>query len=643
MASLREQRIQQAMNALQAEGYTPTQAAAVVGNWLAESGLNPTASFGDNNPPTGENLTVGDVIAANPGKDYGIAQYTGQRRKDFISFLKTLPTGIDAYGASLLGALNELDKKGYGKEFKSKKDLEAAVDYGFRKYETPGVVIDGTKAAQDREFSRRYALAKLALSTDPLQETPFKPSYFTFAPDQTPNEAGVAAARMKMTPAVPARESAGMSFTPPLPGAMPDVAGPLTPGYNFSNLFGMGLPDPLAGAQNLFSPVKDYERQPMPQVSPDSMRQFLQDTPPNPGLREIPAAPRATPPWSWPQAQTYDPLSSIGTMLPSAPPASGIPDYGPDWGTPGPGLPAVSTPDYTTGSDGTFQTTAPSTMAPKTTTADPVGAPAASVVPQFTKMVPSYAAVAAAVAAADEKAAKDAASEMDRETARAKALSGLPQDTATASLALPAKPPAAAPPAKPVQKPRLPPLPPPQVVRTVPQPKEAPKDPGTALKDQFGTPQQFMGSGVSAQDFAKGVAAVAAINGNDKAKAYAGQLTSERPGISGVAFDALQNEFAKATSQPQTKGLLGAFGLGVPSQPAIGASNSPSPTQGMYVQGPNGAPTWANYSTDQQNALNNSSGFWGGVQNFFGFGPGANNGWGPSGSMGFGPGTSDLY
>lgn len=328
------------------------------------------------------------------------------------------------------------------------------------------------------------------------------------------------------------------------------------------------------------------------------------------------------------------------------------------------GLSVPAQPDFTLGSTGAFQTTAPTDYAaPRTTTADTgatlagqaIGTAREPTAPfgfginapmDFSKAKMNPLAVTAAVAAADEEAAKNKAlaEAYTPPSPRDDMYSVAPApETPAIAAAKRALPPA------PIQKPRLPALPAPVTVRSVPQPRPA-LSPSEALSAAIGTPSQFMGSGVTPSDFAKGIAAAALINKSDDAKTYAGLLGETKSGLSGVAFDALSNEMAKATGQPQTKGLFGslfgdvsqAFGFGTPSTPGIGVSNSPSRT-GMYVQGLGGTPVWANYTPEQQRATENSAGLWSGVQNLFGFGAGANNGWGPSGSMGYGAGTSGLW
>lgn len=608
MATSVENRIAQAMSALQARGYTPEQAAGVVGNWIAESNMSPMVV--QNKPGTyDDDGTTQDVLSNMPGPNIGYSypQFTSpDRQKAFQKFVESLPKDISAEGVALLGALNELDTQGYEAGFKSKPDLLSATRYGFANYERPKSSQDKFSAEFAAELDRRREAAEKALGY--ATDAPFSPSYHTFSPDQNPNEAGVAAARMAMAAPAPAPGSisAGMSFTPPLPGAMPDVAGPLTPGYNFSPGFSsMG-----------FNP------------------QFAQPvTPQNPPAATQPTFANTSPPgWG---SIAGNAIRDFASPTFSDSRASREPDGwntpSPGLGnTPGPGMPAVSTPDYTTGSNGTFQSAPPSTMsAPGPTGATLAGDAISAARPvagpltpgyAFSSMKPKASAIAAAVADADAKAAAEAKAEMDRETARAKALSGLPQDDLTTATPVDAP----APKAPQVQKvmPRIAPRP----VVQPPHPPSTPMtqkalnayglgdSPGSQLAAQIGTPNQFMGSGTSPQNFAKALTAISAITGNNLANVYASQLSSERPGISGVAFDALQNQYAKATNQPQTKGLLSgllgdigqAFGYGTSG--AYGTASNPLSDGYMAGYGLGDAPSGGGFFS----GLTNTLGGWGG-------------------------------
>jgi len=362
-----------------------------------------------------------------------------------------------------------------------------------------------------------------------------------------------------------------------------------------------------------------------------------------------------------PPAATQPGWGSIaGEAIGAARPPASVPNYGPDYGNAGPGMPAVSTPDYTTGSNGTLQQSPPSVMGPTgaSLAGQAIGAAAPlSALPQFSSMRPTMSGVDQAIAAADEAAAKNA------ELAQAYKPPSIRDDMY--GVAPTVEPPSAAvtaPKAPQVQKamPRIAPKAVPMQPATPTTPQglakyglgDRPQSPGEALSQQIGTPQDFMGSSTSPQAFGKAVAAVAAINGSKDAQTYAGLLSD--PHLGGVAFDALNNEYAKATNQMQTPTLydraaLSPIGrmLGMTANQlpfnGYGAANSPMPMNGMYVQGANGQPTYATYSQDQQRALQNSSGLLGSLGNMLGIGAGANNGWGGAGSMGYGAGTSGLY
>lgn len=386
----------------------------------------------------------------------------------------------------------------------------------------------------------------------------------------------------------------------------PPVASMEAPGYNFSQSFANGL-----GFNPQFA-------QPVTPQNPPAATQ--------PGWGSIAGNAISA-------ARPYDPLSSI------SPPARSTPDFGPDWGTPGLG---GGFGDFTTGSNGTFQKAPPSVMSapePGPTGGSIAGAaikqfaPAqVSAIPQFSSIRPQMATVTAAVAAADEEAAKNKAlAEAYTPPSARDDMYGVAPTAEPATTATPKAPqvqkvtPRIVPKAVPMQPPHPPSVP--MTARDLAS-YGLGDSPGSQLSAAIGTPSQFMGTSTSPKDFAKAVAAVAAINGNNLANQYAAQLNSNRPEIQGVAYNALQNQYAQATGQPQTKSLLGGF-LGDIGQiftgastPQIGFSNSPAPQQGMYVQGSNG-PVWANF-TDNQKAINN----------------GTAGGWG---SMGFGPGTSGLW
>lgn len=469
----------------------------------------------------------------------------------------------------------------------------------------------------------------------------------------------------------PVAQSAGMSFTPALPGHM-DVPDPATPGYNFSQSFGnLGYNPQFAQPVTPQNPPKSYDplssirapsdpfsanqmqalaaaaakmtgvaqvapKAPTERVSFDdrttrepeswasnwspakeigvvtstpALSRWYSDrkaaleaglpSPPMPAdaRRELglpatastsydplssiaqPVTPQnppvATQPGGWgaiagnaiSAARTYDPLSSISAPT-FATPRNQLPGASPDWGNAGLG---GGFGDFTTGSNGTFQKAPPSVMSapePGPTGGSIAGAAIkqfapqpVSAIPQFSNIKPTMAAVTAAVAAADEEAKKNA------ELAAAYTPPN-PRDDMYGVAPTVEKPTATvkAPQVQKVQ-PRIVPKPVPMAPPPKPQPITQQQlnaaglgdSPGSQLAAQIGTPSQFMGSGTSPQNFAKAVAAVAAINGNNLANSYAAQLNSNRPGVDGAAFNALQNEYAKATGQPGTTGILQGF------------------------------------------------------------------------------------
>lgn len=642
-----EQRIQQAMNTLQSQGYTREQAAGIVGNWLAESGPNLNPQQVENQDRYGnvyrDEGTTQDVINGipGPGTGYGLAQYTpSSRQRAFKKALEDMPTDWNGYQASVEAAAKEIADSYPG--FAKAKTLEDAARYGLKTYENPKDKSESVAEARIAKARLAYNLgtdtAPDALTTDP---TLGNTHLYRYGPDQSLAEDGAQRARIGMPSNVNlggglgdvGGQSAGMSFTPALPAPMPQPAPSVMDNYGFSNFGSMGYNPQFAQPVTPQNPPAASRYDPLSSISPPSQA-------PQPGWGSI-----------------------AGNAIGAARPSPSTPDFGPMGNTPGLGMPAVSTPDYTTGSNGSFQTAPPSTMAPGPTGATlaggAIGAMApVSAIPTFSSIRPQMSAVTTALAAADAETQKNA------ELAAAYKPPRLRDDMY--GVAPTVEPPTAAvtaPKAPQVQKvqPRIAPKP---VPMQPPHPPSVPmtqKDlnsyglgdsPGSQLAASIGTPQQFMGTSTSPQDFAKTVAAVAAINGSKDAQTYASQLSD--PHLGGVAFDALNNEYAKATNQMQTPTLydraaLSPIGrmLGMTANQlpfnGYGAANSPMPMNGMYVQGANGQPTYATYSQDQQRALQNSSGLLGSLGNMLGIGAGANNGWGGAGSMGYGAGTSGLY
>lgn len=204
------------------------------------------------------------------------------------------------------------------------------------------------------------------------------------------------------------------------------------------------------------------------------------------------------------------------------------------------------------------------------------------------------------------------------------------EDVAPAPAYAPATPPLAVPAPKvsavsaPQRAPRVAPSRPQPSVGPQTQAMDQPQDPVQSFSQQVGTPQNFMS--MSPKDFGMAVGAMAALSPNaQKINALASQVSDPKVGI--VAQNALQNEYAGLTGQPQTKslwgGLWGDLSKAFGSSPEIGFNNSPDSKQGMYVQGLDGSPVWGAFS-DLQKQIN----------------AGTAGGWG---SGGFGPGTSGLW
>lgn len=171
-----------------------------------------------------------------------------------------------------------------------------------------------------------------------------------------------------------------------------------------------------------------------------------------------------------------------------------------------------------------------------------------------------------------------------------------------------------------VSRPKLPSLP--KLAPAVPEAPQRPVDPVQAFSQQVGSPQSFMS--MNPREFGAAIGTLASLSPDAlRINALAAQVSDPRVGI--VAQNALQDAYAGATGQPQTRslwsGLAGDLSQAFGFSPGLGLSNSPAASQGMYVQGADGSPVWANFSDDQRNAL--SSGGWG--------------------SLGTGPGTSALW
>ena len=339
-------------------------------------------------------------------------------------------------------------------------------------------------------------------------------------------------------------------------------------------------------------------------------------------------------------APNYNPLSSVS--VPAQQPAAK--SYDP--------LSSVQAP---MGTPQTFGSFTPSFTDKSTFTAPPATRPAQpqstlGVTPGFEKSPTAGMDVQSAPLA---PVAPPAPAEQDREAARAAALSSLPQapqaplPAPNVNVPMPAEVPAApdvlakqvpealpppvtvsAPPkvaavSAPQRAPRVAPSRPQPSVGPQTQAMDQPQDPVQSFSQQVGTPQNFMS--MNPKDFGMAVGAMAALSPNaQKINALAAQVSDPKVGI--VAQNALQNEYAGLTGQPQTKslwgGLWGDLSKAFGSSPEIGFNNSPDSKQGMYVQGVDG-PVWGAFS-DLQKQIN--AGTAGGL-----------------GSGGFGPGTSGLW
>ena len=145
------QNAQMIYNLLLAAGVTRAGALGLLGNWMAESGLEANRLQGDfNEGRTLSRAYTGDVMAgrisrsqfARDAKGYGLAQWTYYTRKeDLYDFWQSSGTALDDVGMQVKFALHELSSEaeysGVWATLRTTEDIWTAVDKICRLYERP--------------------------------------------------------------------------------------------------------------------------------------------------------------------------------------------------------------------------------------------------------------------------------------------------------------------------------------------------------------------------------------------------------------------------------------------------------------------------------------------------------------------------
>ena len=146
-----KQNAQMIYNLLLAAGVTRAGALGLLGNWMAESGLEANRLQGDfNEGRTLSRAYTGDVMAgrisrsqfARDAKGYGLAQWTFYTRKeDLYDFWQSSGTALDDVGMQVKFALHELSSEaeysGVWATLRTTEDIWTAVDKICRLYERP--------------------------------------------------------------------------------------------------------------------------------------------------------------------------------------------------------------------------------------------------------------------------------------------------------------------------------------------------------------------------------------------------------------------------------------------------------------------------------------------------------------------------
>ncbi|MGX7111837.1 phage tail tip lysozyme [Gemella cuniculi] len=135
--------IEKAWNFYQVEGFSEESIAGILGNYMRESGMDPTVEEKGNN--------IG----------YGIAQWSFTRRTDLENWSKQNNFLVSSLEGQLNFSMHEMKKMKFGKynleEFKKIKDVKLATEIFEQHFERAGVVAMNERISYAQEIYKKYS------------------------------------------------------------------------------------------------------------------------------------------------------------------------------------------------------------------------------------------------------------------------------------------------------------------------------------------------------------------------------------------------------------------------------------------------------------------------------------------------------